>query len=156
MSSNSSLNLSWYEVLILDRDSTNWAVCVDKAPLLDAPEVSPGIANSLEESPYVASLRKEAADAPERVVALVYFLPAEFTFERGSSQVPVAKAQIVACSAAYRQGKCGPNIMKGLFKMVHSRAQQTGCAFTITSGIPAYCSYFTAFFALSSPKFVFF
>lgn len=121
------------------RYRTNWAVCVDRTP----PDVAVEVAN---DSPYMANLRKEVLATPERVVALVYYLPAEFAFEQDSSRVAVGKAQIVACKRAYRQGTGGSvNIMKGLFQMVHDRARLDRCAFMITSGIPAYCeSHLTA------------
>jgi hypothetical protein len=112
---------------------TNWAVCVDTSESKNT-SVS-------DESPFVADIRKEAAEAKERVVALVYFLAAEFSLENGTFNIPVGKAQIVACRTTFRQGAGGPNIMKGLFEMVHDRARLTGCAFMITSGIPSYCKF---------------
>ncbi|KAJ6622991.1 hypothetical protein B0H10DRAFT_866652 [Mycena sp. CBHHK59/15] len=76
--------------------------------------------------------------ANERVVALVYFLSAEFAFGRNAVCLPVGKAQIVACKSAYRRGATTEGTMAALFEMVHARAYATGCAFLITSGIPTY------------------
>ncbi|KAJ7772833.1 hypothetical protein DFH07DRAFT_1057225, partial [Mycena maculata] len=87
---------------------------------------------------YVDAMRAKAEPAPERVVALVYFLPPEFVFEGDAARVPVGKAQIVACKTAYRQRGGSENIMKALFEMVHARAETPGCAFMVTSGIPGY------------------
>ncbi|KAJ6586344.1 hypothetical protein DFH09DRAFT_255372 [Mycena vulgaris] len=108
--------------------STNWALCVDTTPT----EIT---ATSTES--YAESVRAAAASAQERVVALVYFLPAEFAFDGDAARVAVGKAQIVACKAAYRQ-RNDENIMKALFDMVNARVQSTNCAFMITSGIPGY------------------
>ncbi|KAJ7270188.1 hypothetical protein C8J57DRAFT_305219 [Mycena rebaudengoi] len=110
--------------------STNWALCVDTTPKESATEVP--------DSPYADRIRAEADAAKERVVALVYFLPAEFAFENDASRVPAGKAQIVACKTAYRRRKGGENIMEALFEMVNARAHSAGCAFMITSGIVAY------------------
>jgi hypothetical protein len=113
---------------------TNWAVCVDTSEIKNT-------CSSDERSSFVAEIQQESFKAKERVVALVYFLLAEFSLENGTSKTPVGKAQIVACSTAFRQGAGGSNIMKGLFEMVHDRARLTGCAFIITSGIPSYCKF---------------
>ena len=119
-----------------DRCRINWAVCVDSSEITNT-------SSSGESSSFVADIKQEAAKAKERVVALIYFLPAEFSFENGASNPPVGKAQIVACKSALRRGAGGSNIMKGLFEMVHDRARMTGCAFMITSGIPSYCKLFS-------------
>jgi hypothetical protein len=127
--------LSSYSLQVItygDICRTNWAVCVDTSDVKTTP-------SDAESSSFVTDIRQEAALAKERVVALVYFLPAEFSLENGASNTPVGKAQIVACRMAFRQGPGGSNIMKGLFEMVHDRARLTGCAFMITSGIPSYC-----------------
>jgi hypothetical protein len=84
-------------------------------------------------------MRKEMLDAPEHVVALVYYLPAEFAFENDAARVPAAKAQIVSCQTAYRRGAASTDIMKGLFEMVHDRAKLDGAPIMVTSGIPSYC-----------------
>jgi hypothetical protein len=84
-------------------------------------------------------MRKEMIDASEHVVALVYYLPAEFSFDGDAARVAAGKAQIVACRTAYRGGSAGANIMKGLFEMVHDRARLDGAPIMITSGIPSYC-----------------
>ncbi|KAJ7119554.1 hypothetical protein C8R44DRAFT_877974 [Mycena epipterygia] len=114
-----------------DGSSINWALCVDTSPV-ESPATSTGFGS------YADSMRAAAESAPERVVALVYFLPAEFAFDGDAVRVPIAKARIVACKTAYRQNKGGPNILKALFEMVNARAHSTGCAFMVTSGIPGY------------------
>ncbi|KAJ6622150.1 hypothetical protein B0H10DRAFT_2014520 [Mycena sp. CBHHK59/15] len=76
--------------------------------------------------------------ANERVVALVYFLSAEFAFGRNAVCLPVGKAQIVACKSAYRRGATTEGTIAALFEMVHARAYATGCTFLVTSGIPTY------------------
>ncbi|KAJ6622172.1 hypothetical protein B0H10DRAFT_866907 [Mycena sp. CBHHK59/15] len=85
---------------------------------------------------YVDNMRAQAGGANERVVALVYFLSAEFAFHRNAVCLPVGKAQIVACKSAYRRGATTEGTIAALFEMVHARAYATGCAFLITSGIP--------------------
>ncbi|KAJ6622155.1 hypothetical protein B0H10DRAFT_2014546 [Mycena sp. CBHHK59/15] len=87
---------------------------------------------------YVDNMRAQAGGENERVVALVYFLSAEFAFHRNAMCLPVGKAQIVACKSAYRRGATTEGTMTALFEMVHARAYATGCAFLITSGIPTY------------------
>ncbi|KAJ7465989.1 hypothetical protein FB451DRAFT_1261539 [Mycena latifolia] len=112
--------------------STNWAICVDTSP----PE---NPATRSDPSTYVDDLRADADSAQERVVALVYYLPAEFSFDGDAARVPVGRAHIVACKPAYRQGqRTSENIVKALFDMVHTRALSTGCAFMLISGIPIY------------------
>jgi hypothetical protein len=86
-------------------------------------------------------MRKDMIDAQEHVVALVYYVPSELSFESGYSTIPTGKAQIVACRSAYRGGRSGVNIMKGLFEMVHDRAKLDGATVMMTSGIPSYCEY---------------
>jgi hypothetical protein len=113
--------------------STNWALCVDRSRPLESKQGAPA------DSDYLASMQKEMVDATEHVVALVYYLPAEFAFQRDAARVPCGKAQIVACRTAYRGGSAGANIMKGLFKMVHDRAILDGAPIMLTSGIPSYC-----------------
>ncbi|KAJ7126160.1 hypothetical protein C8R44DRAFT_874538 [Mycena epipterygia] len=111
--------------------STNWALCVDTSPI-ESP------ATNTDSGSYADNMRAAAESAPERVVALVYFLQAEFAFEGDAVRVPMAKPQIVACKTAYRQSGRGPNILKALFEMINARADSSGCAFMVTSGIPAY------------------
>lgn len=84
-------------------------------------------------------MRKDMIDAQEYVVALVYYVPSQLSFEGGQSHISTGKAQIVACRSAYRGGQSGVNIMKGLFEMVHDRAQLDGATVMMTSGIPSYC-----------------
>ncbi|KAJ7772846.1 hypothetical protein DFH07DRAFT_801708 [Mycena maculata] len=111
--------------------STNWALCVDTSP------IEKSIA-SADAGSYADIMRAKADSALERVVALVYFLPVEFAFEGDAARVPIGRARIVACKAAYRQRGGGENIMKALFEMVHARAESTGCGFMVTSGIPGH------------------
>ncbi|KAJ6453897.1 hypothetical protein C8R47DRAFT_1167669 [Mycena vitilis] len=113
--------------------STNWAVCVDTSPTptdIQAARDDSGL--------YVDRIRAEAESAPERVVALVYFLPGEMSFDEDAARLPIGKAQIVACKAAYRQRGGGENVMKALFEMVHARALATGCTLMTIAGIRAY------------------
>ncbi|KAJ7465969.1 hypothetical protein FB451DRAFT_1486183 [Mycena latifolia] len=92
---------------------TNWATCVDTSPL-EKP------ATPSDSPTYVDNLRAEADSAQERVVALVYFLTAEYSFDGDAARVPVGRARIVACKPAYRQGRrIRENIVKALFDMVH-------------------------------------
>ncbi|KAJ7465985.1 hypothetical protein FB451DRAFT_1261529 [Mycena latifolia] len=112
--------------------STNWAICVDASPL-----ENPATHSDL--PTYVDDLRAEANSAQERVVALVYYLPAEFSFDGDAARVPAGKVQIVACKPAYRQGqRTGENIVKALFDMVHARSLSAGCGFMLITGIPIY------------------
>ena len=129
-----------------DRCRTNWSVCVDTSEI-----TNPSLSD--EGSSLVVDIKQDPAEAKERVVALIYFLPAEFSFENSADDPPVGKAQIVACRNAFRQGAGGSNIMKGLFGMVHDRARVTGCAFMITSGIPSYGKLFSS--QLFSPSLFF-
>ncbi|KAF7341103.1 hypothetical protein MVEN_01844500 [Mycena venus] len=116
--------------------STNWAICVDTSP--PEPSEIPTPTGGGSDS-YVDNMRMAADSAPERVVALVYLLPGEFAFEGDTVRVPVGKAQVVACKAAYRGRRLGgENIMDALFGMVNARAHATGCALMVTSGIPGY------------------
>ncbi|KAJ6539832.1 hypothetical protein DFH09DRAFT_1368655 [Mycena vulgaris] len=114
--------------------STNWAVCVDTTPIdKSAPT------GSTDSPSYVDDMRAEADSAQERVVALLYFLPAEFSFDGDAARVPVGRVHIVACKPAYRKSQRGGlDIVKSLFEMVHARALSTGCAFMTISGIPSY------------------
>ncbi|KAJ7680072.1 hypothetical protein B0H17DRAFT_1138830 [Mycena rosella] len=114
--------------------STNWALCVDTTPLEKPSPTS-------DSQSCVDLIRAEAESAQERVVALVFFLPAEFSFEGDAARVPVGRAHIVACKAAYRQSQLkGVNVVKSLFEMVHARALSTACAFMVVSGIPTTAS----------------
>ncbi|KAJ7101888.1 hypothetical protein C8R44DRAFT_348668 [Mycena epipterygia] len=110
--------------------SANWALCVDTTPI-DQPATN-------DSQEYVDGIRAEAQAAPERVVALVYFLPGEFSFDGDAARMPVGKAHIVACRPAYRATATNENIVKALFEMVHARALSTGCAFMAISGIRSY------------------
>jgi hypothetical protein len=116
---------------------TNWAVCVDTSPT----EGSETPTSSGSDS-YVDQMRVAAISAKERVVAAVYFLPGEFAFESDAVRVPVGKAHILACKAAYRGRSGGDNIMDRLFGMVNARAHNTDCAFMAMAGIPSYCMCF--------------
>ncbi|KAF7366152.1 GNAT family N-acetyltransferase [Mycena venus] len=111
--------------------STNWALCVDTSPT-----EKPVDSNNPES--YVEKLRRSAESAPERVIAVVYCVPAEFAFEGDAVRVPVSNVQIVACKSTYRLAAGGPNIMDGLFEMVKARAHSTRCAFMVTCGLPQY------------------
>jgi hypothetical protein len=62
-----------------------------------------------DETPCVTSLRKEASGAAERVVALVYFRAAEFSFKEDPARISAGQAQIVACSSEYRHGNASSN-----------------------------------------------
>ncbi|KAJ7466144.1 hypothetical protein B0H11DRAFT_2048605 [Mycena galericulata] len=111
--------------------STNWALCVDTS------RTQTSVESNNPES-YVEKLRRSAESAPERVIAVVYCVPAEFAFEGDAVRVPVSTVQIVACKSTYRLAAGGPNIMDGLFEMVKARARSTRCAFMATSGLPQY------------------
>ncbi|KAJ7926170.1 hypothetical protein B0H13DRAFT_1972934, partial [Mycena leptocephala] len=87
--------------------STNWAVCVDTSP--------------------AGKLETASSDSNSYVVAIVYFLPAEFAFDGDTVRVPVGQARIVACKSAYRP-----------FEMVNARAHAFDCAFMVTAGIVGY------------------
>ncbi|KAJ7453538.1 hypothetical protein B0H11DRAFT_2326020 [Mycena galericulata] len=115
--------------------SSNWALCVDTSPV-DKPAHTSGDTQGL--ISYVDSIHMAADSALERVVVLVYFLPAEFAFDDDAVCVPVGKARIVACKTAYRQRSDGENIMKALFEMLDARATSVGSAFMVTPGIPGY------------------
>ncbi|KAJ7841430.1 hypothetical protein B0H13DRAFT_1910296 [Mycena leptocephala] len=125
-----------FEPLFYSGSSTNWAICVDTVYDTSHTEM-PEILSSDPDS-YVDRMRMAAESAPERVVAIVYFLPGEFAFDGDAVRVPIGKAQIVACKSAYRRRSGGDNIMNGLFEMVNARAHATGCAFMVTAGIPGY------------------
>jgi hypothetical protein len=114
-------------------------VCVDTSPL-EKLESSSSNSDS-----YADRMRSAADSAPERVVAVVYFLPGEFAFDGGAVRVPVAKVRIVACKVAYRQRSSEENIIKALFEMVNGRAHAAGCVFMVTAGIPGYCTSFHPF-----------
>ncbi|KAJ7649024.1 hypothetical protein DFH06DRAFT_1208800 [Mycena polygramma] len=111
--------------------SENWAVCVDTSPT----EIKAARSDS---ETYVDQIRAEAESAPERIVALVYFLPQEISFDGDAVCLPTGKAHIVACKAAYRQRGDGENIVKALFDMVNARALATGRTLMTVAGIPAY------------------
>ncbi|KAJ6455566.1 hypothetical protein C8R47DRAFT_1166011 [Mycena vitilis] len=111
--------------------SENWAVCVDTSPA----EIK---AASSDSETYVDQIRAEAESALERIVALVYFLPQEISFDGDAVRIPTGKAHIVACKAAYRQRGDGENIVKALFDMVNARALATGRTLMSVAGIPAY------------------
>ncbi|KAJ7919654.1 hypothetical protein B0H13DRAFT_1868413 [Mycena leptocephala] len=113
--------------------STNWAICVDTSPVEEQDVKSESRSES-----YVDRMRAEAESASERVVALVYFLPGEISFDRDAARLAIGKAQIVACKPAYRQRGGGENIVKALFEMVHARALATGCTLMTIVGIPMY------------------
>ncbi|KAJ7031272.1 hypothetical protein C8F04DRAFT_1186122 [Mycena alexandri] len=107
--------------------SNHWALCVDTSPSKDLP-------STREPQSYAEQMRMAAKSAPERVVALVYLLPTEFSFDSDAVRVPVGRTRIVACQRAYR----GETVMKALFDMVNARAAATGCAFMLASGAPGY------------------
>ncbi|KAF7341104.1 hypothetical protein MVEN_01844600 [Mycena venus] len=110
--------------------STNWAICIDTSPIETPPKTG--------SDSYTDKMRLAAESAPERVVAAVYFLPSQFTFDGDAVRVPVGKAHILACKAVYRGRGGAENIMNALFEMVNARAHATGCAFMAMAGIPAY------------------
>ncbi|KAJ7202383.1 hypothetical protein GGX14DRAFT_654353 [Mycena pura] len=87
--------------------STNF-LCVDTYPPQESPE-----------------------SAAERVVALVYFLPAEVAFERDAVRVP----RVVACRPAYRKRGGAEDIMKALFEIVNARRW---CHARVVACRPAY------------------
>jgi hypothetical protein len=101
---------------------------------------------SSDSNSYAEKIRSAADSAPERVVAIVYFLPAEFAFDGDTVRVPVGQARIVACKSAYRQRSGEENIIKALFEMVNARAHAFDCAFMVTAGIVGYCMSFTLFY----------
>jgi hypothetical protein len=108
-----SLSISILDSLITSDDNcrTNWALCVDTSEIKNTP-------SSDKSSSFIVAVQKKASEAKERVVALIYFLPADFSLEDGSN-TPVGKHQIVACRTAFRQGAGDSNVMKGLFEMIH-------------------------------------
>ncbi|KAJ7726151.1 hypothetical protein DFH07DRAFT_244910 [Mycena maculata] len=111
--------------------STNWALCVDTSSI----ETDSSGSDS---GSYMENIRTNARSAQERVVALVYFLPGEFSFDSDAVRMPMGIALIVACRPAYRQRAGDENVMKSLFEMVHSRAVLIGCSFMAIAGIPSY------------------
>ncbi|KAJ7154138.1 hypothetical protein C8R46DRAFT_1356888 [Mycena filopes] len=117
--------------------SNHWAICVDTFPRKEA--IMPA------SDSYVDRMRYAAKSAEERVVALVYLLPTEFSFDSDAVRVPVGRARIVAC----QKSKNSETIMKALFEMVNARATAQGCAFMLASGVPGYYRTFDYEYAIN-------
>ncbi|KAK7038306.1 hypothetical protein R3P38DRAFT_3182399 [Favolaschia claudopus] len=114
--------------------STNWAVCVEtNSSPTEAPK-----ADSDTSKDYADTIRKAADSAQERVVAVIYLMYSETSFDGDAVRVPIGRPHVVACKPAYRGRIGGENIMNILFDMVHARAHNAGCAFALIFGIPAY------------------
>ena len=65
-----------------DRCMTNWAVCVDTSGIANTP------LSDESSSPFVADIKQDSAEAKERVVALIYFLPAGFSSKMAHLTLP--------------------------------------------------------------------
>lgn len=89
------------------------------------------------EHPFVDSIRKQAEQAQEPVLALVGYHPMEWRMS--GHPVKVAKHVIVACRPACRASGGGV-VMKELFAMCHERAIHERIAFSDIKGIPNYCA----------------
>ncbi|KAK7038311.1 hypothetical protein R3P38DRAFT_2905563 [Favolaschia claudopus] len=113
--------------------SADWAVCVE------TPSTPPtSTTNTSTQDSYGNQVRNAAETAPEKVVALVYYLPGEIAFDSDAVRLPYGCAHIVACKKAYRGRTGDESIIHALFAMINARAVADGCPLFVMPGIPSY------------------